>query len=54
VTGEHDHGAASSAEPGFDEEVRRAVRHERFVAVRGLLALLIVALVIVARLAFFG
>jgi len=46
-------GAPPSA-PSFEQEIRDAVEYERGLAVKALLALGLVALVLVVRMAFFG
>jgi hypothetical protein len=46
-------GAPPSA-PSFDDEVRDAVRYERGLAVKALLAIALVALVLALRVTFFG
>jgi hypothetical protein len=46
-------GAPPSA-PSFEHEIRDAVEYERGLAVKALLALALVALVLVVRVAFFG
>jgi len=46
-------GAPPSA-PSFDAEIEDAVEYERGLAVKALLALCLVALVLVIRVAFFG
>ncbi|HTZ27411.1 MAG TPA: hypothetical protein VMC83_25675 [Streptosporangiaceae bacterium] len=46
-------GAPPSA-PSFDREIDDAVEYERGLAVKALLALVLVALVLVIRVSFFG
>jgi hypothetical protein len=46
-------GAPPSA-PSFDDEIQHAVEYERGLAVKALLAIVLVALVLVLRVAFFG
>jgi hypothetical protein len=46
-------GALPSA-PSFDHEIRDAVRYERGLAVKALLAIALVLLVLGLRVAFFG
>jgi hypothetical protein len=46
-------GAPPSA-PSFEREIDVAVEYERGLAVKALLSLLLVALVLVVRVAFFG
>jgi hypothetical protein len=46
-------GAPPSA-PSFEDEIQDAVEYERGLAVKALLALCLVALVLVIRVAFFG
>jgi hypothetical protein len=46
-------GAPPSA-PSFEREIHDAVEYERGLAVKALLALCLVALVLVIRVAFFG
>ena len=46
-------GAPPSA-PSFEREIQDAVEYERGLAVKALLALCLVALVLVVRVAFFG
>jgi hypothetical protein len=46
-------GAPPSA-PSFEDEIEEAVEYERGLAVKALLALGLVALVLVLRVAFFG
>ena len=41
-------------DPGFDDEIRSAVRYERGLAVKALLSIALVALVLALRVAFFG
>jgi hypothetical protein len=41
-------------DPGFDHEIRSAVRYERGLAVKALLAIALVVAILVLRLFFFG
>jgi hypothetical protein len=44
----------SGPDPGFDDEIRSAVRYERGLAVKALLAIALVAVIIVLRQYVFG
>jgi hypothetical protein len=47
-------GGARVTDPGFDDEIRSAVRYERGLAVKALLAIALVAVIIVLRQYVFG